>query len=464
MLPANPSNRSALHAVFAALTWPYPLVVAALAAALQPVVIALQPRPDLAWAAWAVGGVILTAGLFLKKALLKWIGALLLWGATIADLATQVAPFATPFAAVWGLRGLWLMLGLLLWALIARPTLWLLRAVGAVGAVTLAGLVAMIYTSPPVERTAIFDWLALDSQGTLYAAEADRGVIWVLDSNGNRSQLWPRRAVVGQPGPGFQPAGFGVELSSQAILPALGASRLPDTNFLFCGLAVDTQDRLYVVDPDVPEVRQFTRDGLLRTAWPLPNSYDPSLGCAAADDQRVYIADQAVIYVFNQDGQKLAEWKQAQPPNGLAVGLPNRLLVLYEQSIAALQVPDGRQVEEWPLPAHSGGPATPYRAIAARANGEVLLADLNRNVVRRFGADHRELTPLGKEGEWPGQFAGPGGWPGEFAVLGLRALAVDRGQNVFVSDGEYRTIQRFRPDGQVDFVIAVPELESGEVP
>jgi sugar lactone lactonase YvrE len=136
-------------------------------------------------------------------------------------------------------------------------------------------------------------------------------------------------------------------------------------------------------------------------------------------------------------------------------------LALLPRSVRALQYPTGNIVREWALPKPTTGRATPYQALTTTSNGELLVTDLNQNQVRRFAVDGKELQPLGRSGDWPGQFLGAGGLPGDLAEPS--ALAEDRQHRIYVSDSAYRVVQRFRPDGRVDAVIAVPEDEATEM-
>ena len=456
--PWNPRPRGGFEARLPSL---YLGALALLAAVLVPVVVALQPRPELALGWWAGGAIVLALGIWRKRRMWVVAGMLILWGLVCACVATQLTEFGASPGRVWGLRGLSLLAALLEWVFLLKAPAFLWRGVLAAGLVTSATLAIVWVMSPPVGRTVSYYWLAADSTDRLYAAETDLGVIWVFDANGTRSNLWPRRGVPGQPGPGLQPSGFGSELLRPAAPNAQSAAGLTDANLAFCGLAVDAQDQLYMVDTGLREVRHFSPDGQLAAAWKLPDSFAPARGCIAAGAARVFVGDsRGIIHVYHADGSLLAQWSRPLSPRGLAVG-PEGLWVLQQTDIAILDVQDGSTRRTVPLPKPAQGLAAPYQTLLLTRGGEFLLSDANLSKVRRFAADGHELAPLGRAASSPGQFAGAGGWPGE--VADPTGVAEDSEHHIYLADGAFRAIQRFRPDGVVDAVYAVPESEANEM-
>ncbi len=440
------------------LAWAFLIAAAALVAAFRPITPDLRPSPALGWALVAVGALLVVAGLTLRRWLV-WPGALLLWAAILGGLFTQVAPFGTPPGALFGPPGLVAAVILLVWVALLGPRRWLLRGILALGLVTAAILVTVWAAAPAAARTATFGWLAADRQGTLYAADADSGFIWVFNDKGQRQgTLWPRQAAPGTPGPGILGVGVGSEVTTGA---SLGPNGLPDISLVFCGLAVDTQDRLYVVDSGKRRVQGFNPGGFQVTSWPLPADYAPAQGCVAADNERVYVGDAAgVVHVFAQTGAPLATWSVGDV-RGLSAFGDGRLAVLRKGDVVALAFPDGNVGARWELPAPTEGLDAPYAAILAQRTGEILVTDLNRAQVRRLAPGQGAGAPLGTPGDWPGHVAGAGGWPGELASPA--GLTEDAAGRVYVSDILYRVIQRFAPDGRVDAVWSAPEDEAADL-
>ncbi|MFN8500228.1 MAG: hypothetical protein U0641_20430 [Anaerolineae bacterium] len=440
------------------LAWAFLVAASAAVAALQPITLDLRPDPALGWALVGVGALLVVGGLLAWRPLL-WLGAAALWTVILGGLFTQVAPFGTPPGALFGPPGLAAAAILLVWAALLGPRRWLLRGIVALGLVTLIVLGFVWATAPAAARTATFGWLAADSQGHVWAADADSGFIWVFNDKGQRQgTLWPRQAAPGARGPGILGVGVGSEVTAGA---SLGPNGLPDIGLVFCGLAVDGQDRLYVVDPGKRRVQQFDSGGFQRAAWDLPSDYAPAQGCVAADNDRVYVADAGgLVHVFSTTGEPQAAWAVGDV-RGLSAAGDGRLAVLRKGDVVMLAVPDGAVVERWELPPPTEGLDAPYGAILARRNGEILVTDLNRAQIRRLEPGQGAGDPLGTPGDWPGHVAGAGGWPGELASPA--GLAEDATGRVYVSDILYRVIQRFTPDGRVDAVWSAPEDEAADL-
>ncbi len=435
------------------------LALAAGATLLAPPMLDYRPRVDLALSGLGLGASLLAAGFVLRQTALRVLGSLALWVEIAVCLATQIAPFSTPLGSIWAPRIFWLTLALVVWAFLMRPAPWLRR--GLLAFLLSTTLVCAVFwlNVPRVAVTASLTWLVTGPGGALYATENDIGALWRFDTDGTRSLIYPARALAGQPGTGWQPAGIGVELPPPTSTQIVNASSFRQP-ILFCGLSIDTDNRLYVVDPSRHEVRQFTSDGLLRGAWPLPPNYSPTQSCIAATRDRVYVSDaNGYIHVYDHDGSRLAQWQQSPPTRGLARSVSDELFVLRDRSIALLGA-DGAVTREWSLPAPVQGLSAPYQSLLIRRSGEFLLTDGNRGQVRRFDAGGQELPMLGRAGNWPGQFAGPGGMPGD--LVEPLGLAEDEGGHVYVSDAAFRLVQRFRADGSVDLIIAVPEVEASE--
>src|SRR5579859_2526843 len=155
---------------------------------------------------------------------------------------------ALPVVAVAGLAGL----------LLVRLA-WQRRAVAALLLPTLLALSFIAIHTPPFVLDFRPYWLAVDGHGALYVSDVESPVIRVFGPDGSlQAKLRPRIAArVGPPGTGFSPPGpwndpdqLGVpSLTGQPSSAGWLRPWPPNTDeFLFCGLATDTQNRLYVLD------------------------------------------------------------------------------------------------------------------------------------------------------------------------------------------------------------------------
>ncbi len=425
--------------------------LAILFALIDPIVLGVQPQPLVSLGLVAVGLVVLGLGLFRHQWIATGAGALLLWGSIVTGVTTQIAPLATAPGVLWGPRGLLLVAALLGWLIFLGLPGWMWRGVLAAAVPTFVALALVWSSAPPRALSAALYWIAIDSHGTVYANDNDSGVIWVFDSSGGvRGTLWPRLTPpLGTPGPGIQPAVTDVRLQTAARpSPTPGGPQLNE--FLFCGLAVDTADNLYLADTELGRILQFDHEGQIRTIWSLPDGYIPARGCLAADDKHLYLSDRrSYIYVYDFTGHVQAKWELSEVSQGITIAPDGRLLALHAASVEFLHFPEGVTHQAIALPPPSGALEVPYQSVLARRNGEILVTDLNTNQIRRFAPDGQALPPLGSSGGMPGNFQGMAG------------LAEDHQGRIYVVDYLYRVLQRFGLDGVVDAVWSVP-VDQGE--
>src|SRR5690349_11564153 len=431
------------------LSWVFLIALAVLLAISNPIVVNLQPRFDLTLLVPAAGLILAALGARRAWPLLTWTGAAVLWLSIAACITTQSTAIGTAPGLVWGERGILLVGAGLIWFLLLGLPGWVQRAALGAALPTLLIFAVLWITAPNIVRTAGFYWLAADARGALYASDIDNGSIWVFDWNGNVSgQIWPRRAAPGSPGPGIQPAGLGTEFTQQ-IAQATPKNLPLDRTFHTCGMAVDPENYLYVLDTGLARIQQFDTSGHLRATWPLPQSYINAPGCLAADGTHLYVADNhGLILVYDHAGAQQTEWKLRSPSRDLAVGWDGRLYILHDTSVEVLEIANGQHLLDWDLPPGIG--TVPYDMILARRNGEILINNNLTAQVLRYRSTGEALPALGQPGTAPGQFGVPAG------------LAEDAQSRLYISDAAYRVIQRFSPTYQVEAVWSVPEEEGAE--
>lgn len=453
--PAPPRSEGQQYA------WLFLVGLSVIVAAIDPMAIDLRPRQEVSIALLLGGGGLIGLGQWRHWPLVSWAGAAVLWISILGGIISQVSPLGIPPGTIWGPRGTLLVAAALGWLLFLPLPGWARRGVVAAAVPTL-GTFAAIWLAAnglpgggvPLNLSAQFYWLATDSRGTLYASDVDNGSVWVFDPGGGvRGKIWPARAPApGQPGPGILPAGVGSELSApQRQTGFFQQGTYIEQEFLFCGLTIDPQDHLYVVNLTTQHLMQFDREGQILATWPLPEAYQPARGCLAADRDHLYLADRrSFIQVYDHAGRTQATWEITDVPQGLAVTADGRLLILHNESLEFLNLQTGQSLTQWTLPPPPGALRVPYQAILARRNGEILVTDLANNQILRYGPQQQVLPPLGKPGFLPGEFQGLGG------------LAEDPAGRTYVSDFTYRVIQRFTADNQVQAVWSAPEDEINE--
>jgi hypothetical protein len=389
-------------------------------------------------------------------------GFLLLCSVMGWDMLSQVIPLNMPVALVESLRALPVVTVAGLAALLLARPAWQRRALVALLLPTLLALSFVAMRTPPFVLDFRPYWLAADGHGTLYVTDVESPVIRVFAPDGSlHAKLRPRIAALqGPPGTGFSPPGpwndpdqLGVpSLTGQ---PQNGGGWLrpwpPNTDeFLFCGLAIDDQNRLYVLDWLGNQVLRFTPDGLLDEMWPLPKDYQPTTGCLALSQGRLYVGDQrGQVLTYDLTGHLLASEKLPGPLTGLSVDHSGHLYALLSNHIWR-ETLASHQVMIWNLPPPRGPLGFPYETLLALNSDQLLVSDLNTNRILRYTGEGRLLGVIGGAGNQPGQFAGVG------------AMTMSSDGHLYVTDSDHRVVQRFAPDGAVDGLYRGPDDDEND--
>jgi sugar lactone lactonase YvrE len=424
-----------------------PLFVPALALAAGALCVILPPQwafapVPLAGLALAAAGAVAALWPGMRPAwlaLVRLAGVALLWGAIAWCVLSQVTAFSQPATSVFAQRTYYVLIAAGIWSFWWLARAWQRRALLAVALPCALALLLLGWPS----RTSIGnfrpDYLAVDSHGTLYVADLDGSLIRVFGADGAlRAKLWPGLArQMGPPGPGFRPVGpLGdpehTGLSRATTLTIAGSVFAPRKDpVLFCGLAVDASDRLYVPDPRHATMLRFGADGRLQARWALPPGYQASTGCVAASGEMVYLADQrGTVLALSPEGQVRATWPLPEPIGEIAVTPDGaHLFALAAARIYQLALPGGA-LTSWTIPLSRGG-------IVALRSGRVMVGNHAAPQIEAYCADGRRCGTIGQAGELPGQFGD------------VRGLAVDQDGRLYVSDSAHRVVQVFSPAGHI---------------
>lgn len=182
------------------------------------------------------------------------------------------------------------------------------------------------------------------------------------------------------------------------------------------GVAVDAQDRVYLITRQDPRVIVYDRDGKFLTSWGEDRFSPRTHGITIGPDGTVYCVDEGhhVVQQFTPEGTLL-----------MTIGT-------YDQ--AADTGYDGRTMESI---TRGGPPFNRPTNLAVAPNGDLYVTDGYGNArVHRFAHDGRLLQSWGEPGTGPGQFHLPHG------------LAVAPDGRVLVADRENDRIQIFSPTGE----------------
>ena len=408
------------------------------------------------------------AGLTLPRLLRGWlrvalqvVGFALLWGAIGWCVLAQPIPLNRPLVLALSLRALPVVAAAGVLALLLAPAAWQRRALVALTIPTLLALGMVVYYTPPNVIDFRPYWLAVDSHGTLYVSDVESPVIRLFAPDGTlRAKIRPRQsALKGPPGIGLSPPGpwndpnrLGVpNLNSP---PSAGWLRpwKPNTDeFLFCGMTLDPQDRLYVLDWLGNQMLRFTPDGTMDEMWPLPADYEPAFGCLTSDATHLYIGDdRGQVLTYDFAGRLLGtETLPRGELRGLSADGSGHLYALLDNRVWRETLATHAGVL-WSLPPPRGALGFPYETLLALNNDQVLVSDLNHNRLLRYSSEGRLLGTLGGSGNQPGQFASVG------------ALALGPGEHLYVTDSDHRVVQRMTLAGTVDGLYRGPDDDEND--
>jgi hypothetical protein len=424
---------------------------------IDPIFFGYRPQVFLTVLLAGLGAAALGYGAIKRDMRFYFGGAAFLFGLLAWSLATQPVQLGVPLASVLPFRLMLFGLVLGAWVFLMRPPLWARRAIMFVSVPVL--LVAGLVSGPvvaaqlqgvPLPRVAFSPYyVAVNSRGTVYATNADGNAIWVFAPGGGLlGTIWPATANgPGQPGPGILPA---VE-PTPIVRPHDPFNTLPPApanapgpqypTVLFCGLAVDHEDNLLLVNNATQKLEKYDSVGNLLVQWPLPPLFDGSKGCIAADRTYIYISSRfGSVYVLDRQANVLREVKLEYQPFGLAPDNRGMLLVLGPFQMDRINPETGERTPV-ELPAPQGQLRIPYQSLLVTRSRQILATDVATNRVLRISLQGGQiLGAIGEAGAYPGQFQGLGG------------MAEDAEGRIYVADWQNGAVQRFTPSGEIDRV------------
>ncbi len=182
-----------------------------------------------------------------------------------------------------------------------------------------------------------------------------------------------------------------------------------------CAVAVDSQDRVYVINRGEHPVIIFDRDGKFLTSWG-EGLFKTTHGIRIDADGLVYCTDMGdhTVRKFTAEGKLLMTLGNENKPS------------------------DTGTIEEDYRKVKRGGPPFNMPTDTAFApSGEFYVSDGYANArVHKFSPDGKLLFSWGEPGDGPGQFNLP------------HNICVDKRGTVYVADRENSRIQLFTPNGE----------------
>jgi hypothetical protein len=437
---------------------------------ISPAYLGFKARPVETFLAVFLCIAIVTWGLYKERTGYVLVGSGLLLLLVGLCLSTQPSQLGISSSAVWPLRALLFVLVAASWVFLTRPPMWARRALVAL---TVPTMLVVVCAGGPALRAAVTNafkqngvngyvppppaynfspyWLAVDSQGTLYATAASGGFIQVFDPSGVpigtiRPAVAPE---VGEPGAGIFPLGF--PTPTPIPTPGIGGAR-PTTEppMAFCGLATDHNDNLYTVDTYKNQLLRFGRDGKLTRRLPLPEKFAGARGCLATDREHIFVSSGfGSVFIMDFEGHVEREVKLDYQPFGVAPDGKGDLLILGPNELSRVNIATGATEVAPPLPRENDNRVR-YQTIIVSKEGDILGVDLANSRVVRIDAKTGDL--LGVIGA-PGSLL-TGYWPGQFRSLG--GIAQDNQGHIYVADWQLGIIQRFTTEGDLEALIWAP--------
>jgi DNA-binding beta-propeller fold protein YncE len=204
---------------------------------------------------------------------------------------------------------------------------------------------------------------------------------------------------------------------------------------------------LYVADAENGAVKKLLDDGSFVAEWKgfkRPVAVAAAEDAVYVAD---FLADE-IVKLNAQKGTVVARWGQHgngtgefDAPSGIAVDARGFVYAteFYNHRVQKL-TSDGAFVSQWGTNGRWNGQFHYPTDIAAGRTGELMVADAYNNRIEVFTADGRYLRKWGGIG-----YGVAGKWGGWFRLA--KAVAVDASGDVYVADASNRRIQKFSPDG-----------------
>lgn len=186
------------------------------------------------------------------------------------------------------------------------------------------------------------------------------------------------------------------------------------------GLAIDAQDRVYVLNRSTHPVMVFDREGNLLTSWGAGH-FSRAHGTCTGPDDSVYCTDDInhTVSKFNHEGKLLLMLGNKDQPSDTSYVKKQSLY----HSLATIT--------------RGGPPFNRPTGVALSSSGEIYVTDGYGNArVHKFSPEGALLFSWGEPGYAPGQFILP------------HSVWVDKENRVWIVDRENSRIQIFNAQGE----------------
>lgn len=238
--------------------------------------------------------------------------------------------------------------------------------------------------------------VAIAPDGSLFVIDTARDQIRGFDADGKPKAAWGKS--------GDKPGEFGFSFDGN-----------------WADLAFAPNGNLFILDPNLARVQEFTPEGIYLSGWGERGSEEEQIlypmGIDIDQEGRVYIADwgNQRVQVFDAAGKHLASWdgtKGGGPPlagpNDVAIAADGTAWVT--DGILARVIgfaPDGTVVSTIGSIGDDPGELRGPWGIAVDAEGTLYVAEYDNDRIQRLSPDGTSLGMTGASGDAPGEFEYP---------------------------------------------------------
>jgi sugar lactone lactonase YvrE len=231
------------------------------------------------------------------------------------------------------------------------------------------------------------------------------------------------------------------------------------------GVAFDSKGRIYVADTYVGAVFifnletnkvEFIRNG-------IDAHFKDIIGLALDDNDRLFVVDaglhQVDVFDANRKLETVFGSDELGRPGGAAIDRENRFLYVVDtekEQVAVYDADTYKRLRTIGGPAKSEGDEDPGTFakptnVTVDPDGNVYVADTINNRIQIFDADGKFINMFGKAGDGPGYFARPKG------------LALDADGHIWVADASLGRIQVFDKEGHLLAYFGQPGTYPGQL-
>jgi streptogramin lyase len=213
------------------------------------------------------------------------------------------------------------------------------------------------------------------------------------------------------------------------------------------GVAVDSNDNVYVTDFWNYRVQKFDSSGGFITKWGSfgtgDGQFNNPIGVALDSNDNIYVSEYSNhrVQKFDSSGGFITKWGtlgtgdgQFNCTQGVAVDSNDNVYVndFWNHRVQKFDS-SGGFITKWGTLGTGDGQFNGAKGLCVDLNGNIFISDYNNHRVQKFDSSGGFITKWGSFGTGDGQFDDPIG------------VAIDSNGNIYVADSDNNRIQKFMP-------------------